>query len=87
MFNLTVSSAGVVDYSPDTARITVVVPGHTPASDPDGTTGPTSATCSQMHFFAHPESAASWTAHHPGVEILTIEEAERVARVLAANGL
>lgn len=82
---LTVSPNGVIDYTPSTARLSIVVPGTTPSCSTDGHTGPTSATCSQMHFFTTPETAAAWANDHPGVEIVTVDQAEQVAAALAAT--
>ena len=82
---LIVGPEGVRSYEPPTARASVVVPGETPSCDVDAKTGPASATCTQMQFFANPEAAAAWAEDHPGVAILTIEEAGHVAHALADN--
>lgn len=82
---LTVGPEGVRSYHPPTARTSVVVPGQTPSCEVDAATGPDSATCTQMNFFATPEAAAEWVNQHAGVEILTIEEANRVARTFAED--
>ena len=80
---LVIGPEGLREYSPDTARASVVVPGETPSCDLDSITGPDSATCSQMHFFATLDAAESWAKDHPGVAIVTVEDANQIARVLA----
>lgn len=79
---LQVGPEGVTSDQPSTARASVVVPGETPSCDQDSKTGPTSALCTQMNFFATQEAADSWLENHPGVAVLTIEEASDVARAL-----
>ena len=80
---LTVGPEGLRSYGPPTAVSSVVVPGKTPSCDIDASTGPTSSTCTQMHFFANARAAATWARDHDGVEIVSMEQANEIARALA----
>jgi alkylmercury lyase len=52
--------------------------------DPSGT-GIRAATCQFGHFFASPESAASWASKYPQGGVLALDEALKAARALAAD--
>jgi alkylmercury lyase len=43
-------------------------------------TGPASAVCTQMPFFASRDTGERWLADHPGVAIVDLDEARMVAR-------
>ena len=75
---LRVTPSGVEDYTPATAVVSVVLPGVSCTTD---RTGPTSSVCSQMFFFAARDAGETWVADHPGVAILTVEEAFEFARL------
>jgi alkylmercury lyase len=82
MIRLTVTPEGVATYSPDTTVLSITVPGISCSTNgscgPE--TGPESEACSQMHFFASRESAETWLKEHPGVAILTVDEAWQLAK-------
>lgn len=75
--SLTISPEGVSNLSPATAVSSIVVPGLTADCEScvPNQTGPESAVCSQMHYFASPGSAEKWVQNHPDVAILTVHEA------------
>ena len=78
------TEAGVVPAIPgDIASLSVVVPGVTPECGPQSKTGPDSDVCQQMYFFATKAAAVKWSQDHPGVAILSVAEADEVARLLA----
>ena len=62
-----------------------MIPGTTPSCEVDAVTGPTSSLCSQMHFFATPEAAETWVSNYPGTAVLTLEEANQVARTFTED--
>jgi alkylmercury lyase len=45
-----------------------------------GVAGPDSAICTQMPFFASREAGERWSADHPGVAIVDLDDAREVAR-------
>ncbi|MFQ5433312.1 MAG: organomercurial lyase [Anaerolineae bacterium] len=79
---LTITPNGVTEYSPETAVLSITVPGVSCRTDescgPD--TGPQSEACSQMHFFSTHETAVAWLKNRPGIAILTVEEAWQLAQ-------
>lgn len=83
LIQLTIQPDGVADYAPQTAVISVAVPGISCRREDDEATkpktGPKSDGCSQMHFFASQEPAQAWVEQRPGLVVLTIEEAYRLA--------
>lgn len=83
VIRLTVGPEGIRSFAPPTARVSVVIPGVTPGCDMDSAPGPTSSTCTQMHFFITPRAAQTWAENHPEVAILTVTDAARIARILA----
>lgn len=77
---LTVAPDGVRAYSPRETVLSISVPGLSCRSEAgDQSTGPTSDTCSQMHFFSSRAAAEQWVQAHPGVAILTVDEAFELA--------
>lgn len=80
---LTITPDGVTEYSPDTAVLSITVPGVScrtgESCGPD--TGPQSEACSQMHFFSSRETAETWLQDRPGIAIFTVEEAWQLAQV------
>ena len=81
---LTVTPEGVAEYSPPGAVLSITVPGISCCTDDSSSTdqvGPQSEACSHMVFFASGEAAAEWQKEHPGVAILRVEDAFRLANV------
>ncbi len=77
---LMVTPEGVTDYEPAETVLSITIPGLSCGTHQDaGRTGPESDTCSQIHFFSSREAAASWLQNRPGVAILTVPEAYRLA--------
>lgn len=73
---LTVRPDGVESYDPAGTVVSIIDPAKTSCA----TVGPESEMCSQMRFFARREAAETWLEDHPGVVILEVAEAYRVAR-------
>lgn len=82
--SLTISSEGVSNLTPATAVSSIVVPGMTSNCEScvPHQTGPESAVCSQMHYFASRASAERWLQDHPDVAVLTVHEAFELAKVV-----
>jgi alkylmercury lyase len=80
--HLTVTPEGVTEFRPSSAVLSITVPGISCRSDgscgPE--TGPQSEACSQMHFFASRESAEAWLKDRPGIAVLSVDEAWRLAK-------
>jgi len=82
---LTIGGEGVLDVSPPTAVVSML--------EPDGSFDHqvVETFCHYVWFFASPESGEAWTRDHAGTFLLTIEEADTVARsawpALVANAL
>lgn len=70
---LTIAPDGVVAYHPKSTVVSVVSPDV-------GGAGPDSPRCSQMLFFASRSSAETWASEHPGVGILSVEEALQITQ-------
>lgn len=68
LIKLTITPEGPKTYDPNSAVITVFQ-----ASEP--ATGPESAVCVNSHYFTSRNSAQKWSDDHPGVTIMTIEDA------------
>lgn len=75
---LRVKPDAVDEYTPHTTVLSVVLPGISCSRD---RTGPTSSVCSQMFFFESRDAGESWVRDHPGVAILSVEEAFELARL------
>ncbi len=80
--SLIISPEGVSNLSPASAVSSIVVPGMTANCESCvlNQTGPESAVCSQMHYFASRKSAEKWVQNHPDVAILTVHEAFELAQ-------
>jgi alkylmercury lyase len=80
---LTISPDGIEAFTPETAVLSIAVPGLSCRREDDDAskarTGPKSDSCNQMHFFASNEAAELWAQSHPGTAIFTPEEAYRLA--------
>lgn len=76
--SLTITPSGVRALSPPETVLSIAVPGVSCARGEKRKTGPTSETCTQMHFFASRGAAEAWTQDYPGVAILTVAEAWRL---------
>ncbi|MFX0207214.1 MAG: organomercurial lyase [Candidatus Hodarchaeota archaeon] len=76
---LTITPDGIISMSPDDLVVSVATPGISCSYD---RVGRSSEVCGQMHFFSGPASAEVWLKKHPGVLILTAEEAFLVAHNL-----
>jgi alkylmercury lyase len=68
LINLVITPKGPETYSPKTAVLTTFQ-----ATEP--ATGPKSAVCTKSHYFTSHASAEAWSQDHPGVNIMTVEEA------------
>ena len=77
---LTVTPDEVRELDPSGSVLSITVPGLTPSCGPGSQSGPQSAVCSSMHFFSSREAASSWVEEHPGVAVLTLDEAFRLAQ-------
>lgn len=78
---LTIAPDRVRAYSPAETVLSITVPGLSCRRDPDDqSTGPSSDACSQMDFFSSRAAAEEWVQNHPGVAILTVEEAFELAQ-------
>jgi alkylmercury lyase len=77
--SLSVRPDGVDAVVPASTVLSIAVPGVSCARGEQRNTGPTSETCTQMNFFASRPAAEHWIRDHPGVAILTVEEAWRLA--------
>ena len=71
---LTITQDGLQEVYPETAVISMLNPEG--EFDHDVVL----SFCHYVWFFATPESGRQWTAEHPGTFLLTVEEADAVAR-------
>jgi len=71
---ISITPEGVEKVKPVHAVVSIV------GADTDMRAGPGSPRCTQMFFFGSRESAGIWQNEHPGVSILTVEEAFEVAK-------
>lgn len=71
---LTITPDGVVDVVPESTVISMLAPDGPFDHDV------VQSFCHYVWFFASPESGEQWTAEHPGTFILTVDEANQVAR-------
>jgi len=69
-----VSPEGVTDSEPNGIFATVV------GMEADARGGAKSPRCNQMQFFVSEENANKWSADHPGVSIMTVDQLFDVAR-------
>jgi alkylmercury lyase len=78
---LALSPEGVVDLSPASSVISLVIP--------DGSIAGCrrSAFCNYGHFFATPEAGATWLNGHPNGVILSITDAHRLGQLLSKHRL
>jgi alkylmercury lyase len=83
LIQLTISPDGIEAFTPETAVLSIAVPGLSCRREDDDAskdkTGPKSDSCNQMHFFVSYESAEVWVQSHPGTVIFTPGEAYRLA--------
>lgn len=81
---LTVEPDGTVSKaSPSTAVVAIVGEDVTSSCS---VTGPDSAICTQMPFFASREAGERWLADHPGVALVDLDQAREIARASVQNG-
>lgn len=76
---LIIAPEGVKAVEPASTVVSVVVPGITPDCAQCARAGPQSPVCSQMHFFSSREAASTWLVAHPGVAVLSVDEAWQLA--------
>jgi alkylmercury lyase len=81
---LTVQADGTVSSSAPTGAVVGIVGQNITSCCP--TSGPQSAVCTQMPFFASRDAARRWLADHPGVAILDLDDASEIARAYADTG-
>lgn len=83
--NLTVTPSNVSHINPPNTVLSITIPGlscRTQYDSPDKPkTGPKSDGCSQMFFFSSLKAAEEWVVDHPGIAILTVQEAYQLAYV------
>lgn len=80
---LTIAPEGIIAANPEQTVLSITIPGVSCAGGDScgpNSTGPQSDACSQMHFLSSPEAAEVWLKDHPGVVILTLNQAYRLAR-------
>jgi len=76
LIKLVITPKGPKTYTPKSAVLTIFQ-----ASEP--ATGPTSAVCTNSHYFTSQASAVAWSHDRPGVSILTVEDAfSQMKRIL-----
>ena len=68
MIKLVISPEGPRETIPESTVLTIFQ-----ATEP--ATGPSSAVCTNSHYFTSQASAEEWSQGRPGVRILTVEEA------------
>jgi alkylmercury lyase len=73
--SLTVTPAGPVDLAPPEAVISFLAP------ETRFDANVIESFCHFVHFFASPDSAATWTAEHPGTFLLSVDEAYRLGEL------
>ncbi len=71
--SLTVTPHGVVDISPPSVQVSLLVP-----TEPFGH-DIVESFCHYVHFFASEQSGVAWTNEHPGTFVIPVEEAFDVA--------
>jgi alkylmercury lyase len=76
---LLVTPEGVKHIDPAITVLSIAVPGVTPSCDLKAKTGPQGPVCPTMHFFSSKIVAIPWLEDHPGMAILSIEEAWQLA--------
>ena len=76
---LTVTPEGIATVDPSETVLSIVIPGVTPNCEVGAKSGPHGPVCSTMHFFSSPEATSSWLVAHPGVTILSVDEAWQLA--------
>jgi alkylmercury lyase len=73
--SLTVTPAGPADLAPPEAVISFLAP------DTRFDANVIESFCHFVHFFASPDSAATWTAEHPGTFLLSVDEGYRLGQL------
>jgi alkylmercury lyase len=73
--SLTVTPAGPADLAPPEAVVSFLAPETRFDADV------IESFCHFVHFFASPDSAATWTAEHPGTFLLSVDEAYRLGQL------
>ena len=74
-----VGADAVTHVEPATAVVSLV--------NPDDISSVRSAFCNQVHFFASVDDAQPWLKNQPGAEVMSVEDAYRLAGTMAANML
>lgn len=77
---LTITPEGIKAVDPPGTVLSVVIPGVTPSCAPGTKSGPRGPLCSAIHFFSSHEAASTWLVEHPGMAILSLDEAWQLAR-------
>ncbi len=77
---LRVAPEGVKAVEPPDVVLSIAVPGVTPCCETGAQSGPQGPVCTTMHFFSSREAARAWLIAHPGLAILSVEEAWQLAR-------
>ena len=80
---LTVGPEGLRSYGPPTAVSSVVVPGKTPIVRHRRIHRTNIEHIHTDAFLRHAGAAATWARDHDGVEIVSMEQANEIARALA----
>ncbi len=74
-----IGADAVADVEPATAVVSLV--------NPADMSSVRSAFCNQVHFFASADDAQPWLDNHPGGEVLSVEDAYRLAVTMATSML
>jgi len=77
---LTITPEGIEAVDPPDTVVAVVIPGVTPSCQAGVKSGPQGPLCSAIHFFSSHEAASTWLVAHPGMAILSLDEAWQLAR-------
>ncbi|WP_255602707.1 organomercurial lyase MerB [Tsukamurella sp. M9C] len=76
---ISVTADTVTSIEPDTAVLSLV--------DPDDLSSLRTSFCNQVHFFASPHDAQTWTRENPGNQLLDITHAHALGKALAEQAL
>jgi len=85
IIQLSINPGGVAKHSHSGMVLSITIPGlscETGCCCHANKTGPRSDACSQMHFFSSRGAAQEWLRNRPGIAILTVDEAWRLAKAI-----
>lgn len=76
---LTITPDEIKALDPPETVLSITIPGVTLGCEAGAKSGPQGPVCSAIHFFSSREAASTWTATHPGMAILSVDEAWQLA--------